>query len=435
MSPAHISPDTKVHHKHTDREEDVVPQLPIVKQRLRTSSNSSLNEIYQRHRHRSRSRRPEAVIIEPDESSTDEEPNEVFAGTSKPKPFIYRFGRRYLAESEYLLPSDLRETQRQNLSTILTTTALGGPLCLPLDPLNPPRTILELGCGDGYWSTVCHDFFICLGMPPPAFTGLDIAREGPNLRSFGLDWRFVNHDITCGMFPFPDNYFDVVFSKDMAFSLQAVHCSHVISELCRITKPGGFMEFRDRDYDFRRMISPRLRHGVVAIHDEVIAKETGCYLIDSKTEFTEPSNKFLAQAGNWTRQLMEQNDCHPCPVAGLASMEGLEGWEQFGIKKIAIPLSKAISWEYSSAPSSPLGFPPKRTTRLTAEQKDLRSTALEVVIGLIESLEPSLRKTCGKTEEEWRRWWNAMIANLVEDDGADGECLEIGTSWCRKSPR
>jgi len=71
--------------------------------------------------------------------------------------------------------------------------------------------------------------------------------------------------------------------------------------------------------------------------------------------------------------------------------------------------------------------------KLTADQRALRYTAQEVVLGHIEALEPLLRKGCSKNEEEWRRWWNGMVFNLVEENGAaSGECLEIGACWGRK---
>jgi hypothetical protein len=70
---------------------------------------------------------------------------------------------------------------------------------------------------------------------------------------------------------------------------------------------------------------------------------------------------------------------------------------------------------------------------LTKEQAALRHTALLVVIQLIESLEPLLKEVSGKNQEEWQRYWNSMINDLLEQKGASsGECLEVGIWWCKK---
>jgi SAM-dependent methyltransferase len=432
------SPEKKDHEK----EHDVITELPETKTRQKPASSSTLQDIYQRHRHRSRSRKPEPIvepiielIVEPDDSSTDDGniPDEV-AAISKPKSFMYRHGRRYLADSNYMLPFDLQETQRQNLNIILMTTAFGGPICSPIDPLNPPRAILELGCGDGYWSSVCHDFFCCLNLPPPAFTGLDIAREGPNLRRFGIDWKFVNHDLSTSLLPFADESFDIVVANNMTPSLTEPQWWAMVPELYRIIKPGGYLEFRERDYTFRRMMPPHDLSAAPTMQDEMIAREIGCYHINEASEFTECLNKFLAQAGEWTKVLFERKGHHPAAVREFGAVEALPGWGKSNSKRIAIPLSKEAIWEKLPPAPQERREPQPHSTKLNAEQRAIRSMALDIAIGLIESLEPFLKRISRKTDEEWKRWWNAMVVNLFEENGgASGEVLEIGVCWCRKS--
>lgn len=132
------------------------------------------------------------------------------------------------------------------------------------------------------------------------------------------------------------------------------------------------------------------------------------------------------------------------------------GYEEVGCRRVAIPLS-TIRWEIdvdmgslvsSAVPDTPkqsgLSDGRKGLTRsvglvreykaLTHQQAVLRRTALNVVVGLIESLEPVLMKESGKKQDEWDRWWAAVMADLLEMDGTlNGESLEIGVWWARKA--
>lgn len=71
-------------------------------------------------------------------------------------PFVLRHARRYLRDLPYPLPCDLPELHRQNLQTLLATAVFGK--ALGSTPSYPPRKVLEIACGSGYWSAVCHEY-------------------------------------------------------------------------------------------------------------------------------------------------------------------------------------------------------------------------------------------------------------------------------------
>jgi hypothetical protein len=95
----------------------------------------------------------------------------------------------------YPLPCDLPELQRQNLQTLLATSVFGRALGHTPSPQTPPRKVLELACGSGYWSSVCHDYLSGLGYDDVSFTGLDIVPISGDLQRQGIDWKFVQHDL------------------------------------------------------------------------------------------------------------------------------------------------------------------------------------------------------------------------------------------------
>lgn len=86
------------------------------------------------------------------------------ASDTASEPFVLRHGRRYLRNVAYYpLPCDLPELQRQNLHTLLATSIFGRALGSTPSPQNPPKKVLEVACGSGYYSSVCHDYLSGLG--------------------------------------------------------------------------------------------------------------------------------------------------------------------------------------------------------------------------------------------------------------------------------
>jgi SAM-dependent methyltransferase len=349
--------------------------------------------------------------------------------------FRYLDGRRYLKDEIYPLPSDMAEMQRQNLCTLLTSRVLGAPTCVPIDPLNSPREVLELGCGGAYWSATCHDFFNCLDMPNPSFTGLDIVPMAPDLKEQGIDWTFVQHDVRRSRLPFEDERFDIVIVKEMNLTMQLRGQSwdRVLREIFRILRPGGHIEMQNMDL-FIRTLSPNPHNpSYMTMYDESVAQNTGTYLVSAITSFGASQNQYFNDFNKWVEAAMERKDLNATPgthvhatlVAETAVLEGFE------YKRVAIPFAASLDWEFSHKRNHSGSQFKRRYT--TVEQRSIRQTALQVIIQWIEALEPLLREVSGKNEEKWYRWWAAMMRNLTESQScAAGECLEVGSWWARK---
>jgi hypothetical protein len=121
-------------------------------------------------------------------------------------PFVKRHGRRYLRDPSlhYPLPFDLVELHRQTLRTMVMVQVFGRPICTPNFRHKPPKRVLEVGCGTGYWSSLCHQYFTRKGHAV-SFTGVDIAPVAPDLSVNDMDWRFVQHDLRRMPLPFDDD--------------------------------------------------------------------------------------------------------------------------------------------------------------------------------------------------------------------------------------
>src|SRR5690242_3661170 len=369
------------------------------------------------------------------------------------EPFILCHGRRYLRSiNHYPLPCDLPELQRQNLQTLLTTSVIGRALGSTPSPQNPPKKVLELACGSGYWTAVCHEYLSGLGYEDVSYTGLDVAPLAGDLQRQGIDWKFVQHDLRKPPLPFDDEEFDLVVMKDMSLVVPLGALSQrILDEATRVLKSGGTLEVWETDHLIRSILPHPPPVPGKSDQERASAESSGTFLISPITPFTEVQNKYLRDSNAWIKEAFDRRKLSSMPCARISQMllQETETLHSVGDRRIAIPLGE-LRWERELAASA-AGPPkpkrresdarpnPKKTSvaldagTLTDEQAALRYTALLVVVQMIESLEPLLKEVSGKNQEEWQRWWAGLMGNLLEQKGASsGECLEFGVWWCKK---
>ena len=360
-------------------------------------------------------------------------------------PFELRHGRRYLREVPYPLPCDLPEIQRQNLRTLLGCKIFGRPVCAPKVAKDLPKKVLELGCGSGYWSTMCHEYLCSLGQKDTSFTGLDLAPLAPDHSKQGLNWNFVQHDLRRHTLPFEDGEFDLVMLKDLSLVLQLGHpFEKFLDESMRVLGEGGSLEIWESDHVMRALLPHPPPPPSKQKADHEFAKQTGTFLISPGTPFAPVQNKYLSQANNWIQEALDRRKLPPLPCSRIAQVlyQEPELLGDVGIRRVAVPLGE-LRWERDAtnvrndSPKTPQKGKAKASgdvASLTEEQYAIRQTALMTVLQKIESLEPLLKEVSGKNTEEWSHWWASMMSNLLDPSrGAlSGECLEVGAWWATK---
>ncbi|KAK3054932.1 hypothetical protein LTR09_004091 [Extremus antarcticus] len=383
-------------------------------------------------------------------SSTSSSQSEIAHNSLLNQPFELRHGRRYLRELPYPLPVDLHELQRQNLRTLLCCRVFGRAVCSPSIEDDVPQRVLEIGCGSGYWSTMCHEYFSSLGYDKVSFTGLDVAPLAPDLRKQGIDWTFVQHDLRRIPLPFDDDCFDLVMLKDMSLVLpEGMASQKFIDESIRILQPGGILEIWESDHVVRSLVarpSPSQQQS-----EQRAAARSATFPVSPGTPFAPAQNKYLQSANTWIQEALDRRKLPPTPCARIAPVLHQEAdlLTQFGARRVAVPLGK-LRWE-NDAPkhnrdaSNPHDWVLMSTkgkakmtelgqASLTADQAALRHVALLTVLQMIENLEPILKEASGKNTEEWGHWWGLMMSDLLDPSKTNlgGECLEIGAWWATK---
>lgn len=388
-------------------------------------------------------------------SSSD--PTSVESGVPAARPYVQRNGRTYLNDTTlaYPLPVDLTELHRQSLRTLLLIQVFGRPVCSPSFANKPPAKVLEVGCGSGFWSMMCHRYFAQRGHGSISFTGVDIgplapgsagAPSGANKPDRDMNWNFVRHDMRQTPWPFADGEFDLVMVKDLSMATTNVMQQKLMDEYLRLLRPGGTLEIWESDHSLR-MLRPHVPGGSADDDEEHdAAASLGAYVMTANTPLSAPLNNFLVEYNSWILRALEARDLSsvPCTLIGPMLLQESDSLHDVRSRRLAIPLSEA-RWEregvggvvtkdgktYIETKSKTKEEGPKKS--LTAGQAALRRTALLTVVQMMQSLEPLLREVSGKSQDEWDGWLGKTMNDLMQENGTSwGECLEVGAWWAKK---
>ncbi|KIM94750.1 hypothetical protein OIDMADRAFT_66364, partial [Oidiodendron maius Zn] len=333
----------------------------------------------------------------------------------------------------YPLPWDLNEIHRQILRTMLLCSVFNGPVCSPNLNTNPPRRVLEVGCGSGFWSITCYHHFARRGLTSISYTGLDIAPLAPSMDwDEDMDWRFVQHDLRQLPLPFHNEEFDMIMTKDLSMAISETVCKQkIIDEYLRILKVGGTWETWDGDHCLRTLL-PCSSDENNRRKEEKDRYQTGAYPLTTGTRLEDAQNKYIRDYNSWVSKAMESRSLTITPWAQIRSLllQETEILYDVDCRRLVIPLSEML-WESKAKATTKSKYP--RSNYLTTTETAIRRTALMSFVQIIASLQPVLREASGKNPSEWDHWYDSMIDDLLNNAGtARGECLEVCAAWARK---
>lgn len=145
--------------------------------------------------------------------------------------------RIYVAESPYLLPKDLGETNRLDFQHYMLRYALRGNYAAPLQV---PHDILDVGSGTGRWAIEMAQQF-----PAARVIGMDMAPPAVDT-NVAPDARPANYTFALGnvleRIPFPDNSFDFIHQRFLTLAIPAARWPGVVDDLLRVARSGGWIE-------------------------------------------------------------------------------------------------------------------------------------------------------------------------------------------------
>jgi ubiquinone/menaquinone biosynthesis C-methylase UbiE len=150
-------------------------------------------------------------------------------------------GKRHLRNLPYMLPKDVGEIKRLDFQQFLLRYGLQGNY---LAPLRNPLSILDVGCGTGRWAVE-----LAVQYPNANVVGTDIVPTEEFTLGYGVDavpdnYLFVKGNVLERL-PFEANSFDFVHQRLLITAIPIDKWSHVITELMRVTRPGGWVELQE----------------------------------------------------------------------------------------------------------------------------------------------------------------------------------------------
>ncbi|RUS18869.1 S-adenosyl-L-methionine-dependent methyltransferase [Endogone sp. FLAS-F59071] len=150
-------------------------------------------------------------------------------------------------KSKYLVKYTISAAgDRMDLLHSLVRDLVHGNFQAPVEEgLQKGIKVLDAGCGVGKWTLeMARDY------PFSQFTGTDISRLFPKSTNLS-NCNFVLAD-TRKVLPFPDNTFDYVYQRFLTLSFTRKEWENVFNELVRVTKPGGWIECFEYDFELHR---------------------------------------------------------------------------------------------------------------------------------------------------------------------------------------
>ncbi|KAG0269004.1 hypothetical protein DFQ27_005109 [Actinomortierella ambigua] len=137
----------------------------------------------------------------------------------------------------YILPNDTEEMDRLHLQHYVVRHAFSGNTRAKFDG-KIHRDVLDVGCGPGTWILE-----MSTEHTETNFTGIDISAVWPTeIRPRNCRFQVIN---AFEGLPFDDNTFDFVYQRFMIMAYPATAWPFVVSELVRVTKPGGIIELTE----------------------------------------------------------------------------------------------------------------------------------------------------------------------------------------------
>ncbi|KAL0954511.1 hypothetical protein HGRIS_003478 [Hohenbuehelia grisea] len=129
----------------------------------------------------------------------------------------------------------------------------------------PPATVLDLGCGGGYWAMEAARHW-----KESIVIGYDIADIQPQLcalpgyQDLARRVKWVHGNLLDGL-PFPTDHFDFVRISGIGLGVPEDEWQYVLEDVARVMKPGGILEVFEEDLIFPCMRPPKPRPPPITI--------------------------------------------------------------------------------------------------------------------------------------------------------------------------
>lgn len=146
--------------------------------------------------------------------------------------------RRYLENSDYLLPKDKEEEYRLNFQHYALYQAIGSHYVAPIS--ESIHLMLDIGSGTGIWPIEMAALF-----PQAQMIGVDV--DPALFKTDTPDNCYLRAGNVLAGLPFPDALFGYTHQRLLTAAITAEKWQGAVRELIRVTRPGGWVELVELD--------------------------------------------------------------------------------------------------------------------------------------------------------------------------------------------
>ncbi|GBB92130.1 hypothetical protein RclHR1_01970012 [Rhizophagus clarus] len=153
---------------------------------------------------------------------------------------------------EYYLPNSHNDIDRLHANTFVKKEMFQGNFSVSIEEkLNKGCKVLDVCCGPGTWL-----LDLAAKYKKSSFYGVDIKPIFP-MEIKPPHLNFIQADVSNGI-PFPDNEFDFVNQETMLFIWRIDQWDFILSELVRVTRPGGYIQICEKNFSVYKDMGPVL---------------------------------------------------------------------------------------------------------------------------------------------------------------------------------
>ncbi|KAK0203180.1 hypothetical protein DFS33DRAFT_965761 [Desarmillaria ectypa] len=238
-------------------------------------------------------------------------------------------------------PYDPILLEQDRLTTDLLQELIGGPSFHKYDA-HPPATVLDLGCGQGYW--MLHAAIAWKGYGTKV-TGFDMVDLTQPLHALAVqhgvvdNTTFVEGNFITSKLPFPNNSFGLVRMANLTYAIPFEKWEFVLNEVCRVLTVGGRLEIIDDHVFFPYGKLPAIQGASTDPNSDLESSQETTAATDEESQNTEEcaSDSTIPNGGSQTAVTSTSSDLWTEQVAATKELESV--FDQLNNSQFGIHLS------------------------------------------------------------------------------------------------
>ncbi|PBK59066.1 hypothetical protein ARMSODRAFT_1027749 [Armillaria solidipes] len=245
-----------------------------------------------------------------------------------------------IGEAYPLDPYDPILLEQDRLTTDLLQELIGSPSFHGYET-NPPATVLDLGCGQGYWVLHAAIAWKSYGTKITGLDMVDLTQPLHNLAGqHGVvdNTSFVEGNFITSKLPFPNNSFNLVRMANLTYAIPLEKWEFVLNEVCRVLTVGGRLEIIDDHVFFPYGKIPAIQGSSIDPNSDLESSQGTTAATDNELDNTEELSSDSTTLNSRSQTPVPSTSSDPWTAQGTATKELESLFEQLNNSQFGIHL-------------------------------------------------------------------------------------------------